>query len=60
MEMVNSVQVKQNENLVIFISTNEPDRIEKVKVTDQSGELIELTKSGRSRLCYYLSSETKT
>jgi hypothetical protein len=40
------VQLHQNENLVVFTSTNEPDRIEKVKVTDQNGELIELTKIG--------------
>jgi hypothetical protein len=40
------VQINQNENLAIFTSTNEPDRVEKVKVTDQSGELIELTKVG--------------
>jgi hypothetical protein len=40
------VQINQNENLTVFTSTNEPDRIEKVKVTDQTGELIELTKIG--------------
>ena len=40
------VQIIQNENLTVFTSTNEPDRIEKVKVTDQTGELIELTKIG--------------
>jgi hypothetical protein len=40
------VQINQNENLAVFTSTNEPDRIEKVKVTDQTGELIELTKVG--------------
>jgi hypothetical protein len=40
------VQIHQNENLQVFTSTNEPERIEKVKVTDQSGQLIELTKSG--------------
>src|ERR671910_1743745 len=37
------VQINQNENLVVFTYTNEPDRVEKVKVTDQTGELIELT-----------------
>jgi hypothetical protein len=42
------VQINQNENLMLFTSTNEPDRIEKVKVTDQTGELIELTKVGGS------------
>ena len=40
------VQISQNENLQVFTSTNEPERIEKVKVTDQTGQLIELTKSG--------------
>jgi hypothetical protein len=40
------VQINQNENLVVFTSTNEPDRIDKVKVTDQNGELIELVKIG--------------
>jgi cell division septation protein DedD len=40
------VQINQNENLTVFTSTNEPDRIEKVKVTDQTGNLIELTKIG--------------
>jgi hypothetical protein len=40
------VQINQNENLMVFTSTNEPDRIEKVKVTDQNGELIELTQVG--------------
>jgi hypothetical protein len=40
------VQINQNENLTVFTSTNEPDRIEKVKVTNQSGELVELTKVG--------------
>ena len=40
------VQINQKENLMLFTSTNEPDRIEKVKVTDQTGELIELTKVG--------------
>jgi hypothetical protein len=40
------VQINQNENLVVFTSTNEPDRVEKVKVTDQTGELIVLTKVG--------------
>jgi hypothetical protein len=40
------VQLKQNENLTVFTSTNEPDRIEKVKVTNQNGELTELTKVG--------------
>jgi hypothetical protein len=40
------VQINQNENLQVFTSTNEPIRIEKVKVTDQGGQLIELTKSG--------------
>jgi hypothetical protein len=40
------VQINQNENLTVFTSTNEPDRIEKVKVTDQSGELTELTRIG--------------
>src|SRR5215207_5507468 len=40
------VQINQNENLTVFTSTNESDRIEKVKVTDQTGESIELTKIG--------------
>src|ERR687891_1583415 len=40
------VQLNQNENLTIFTSTNEPDRIEKVKVTNQNGELTELVKIG--------------
>jgi hypothetical protein len=40
------VQINQNENLTLFTSTNEPDRTEKVKVTDQTGEQIELTKVG--------------
>jgi hypothetical protein len=40
------VQINQNENLMLFTSTNEPDRVVKVKVTDQTGELIELTKVG--------------
>jgi hypothetical protein len=40
------VQINQNENLQVFTSTNEPDRIEKVKVTDHNGQLIELTKVG--------------
>jgi hypothetical protein len=40
------VQLNQNENLTIFTSTNEPNRIEKVKVTNQNGELVELTKVG--------------
>jgi hypothetical protein len=40
------VQINQNENLQVFTSTNEPIRIENVKVTDQGGQLIELTKSG--------------
>jgi hypothetical protein len=40
------VQINQNENLQVFTSTNEPIRVEKVKVTDQSGQLIELSKSG--------------
>jgi hypothetical protein len=40
------VQINQNENLTVFTSTNEPDRIEKVKVTDQSGELTELSRIG--------------
>jgi hypothetical protein len=44
------VQINQNENLQVFTSTNEPIRIEKVKVTDQSGQLIELTKSGNQWL----------
>ena len=40
------VQLNQNENLTVFASTNEPNRIEKVKVTNQTGESIELTKIG--------------
>ncbi|MDQ3839324.1 MAG: hypothetical protein M3297_08655, partial [Thermoproteota archaeon] len=40
------VQINQNENLTVLTSTNEPDRIEKVKVTDQTGNLSELTKIG--------------
>ena len=40
------VQLKQNENLTVFTSTNEPDKIEKVKVTNQNGELTELVKIG--------------
>src|ERR687897_947287 len=40
------VQLNQNENLMVFTSTNEPDRVEKVKVTNQTGESIELTKIG--------------
>jgi hypothetical protein len=40
------IQINQNENLQVFTSTNEPIRIEKVKVTDQSNQLIELTKTG--------------
>jgi hypothetical protein len=44
------VQISQNENLQVFTSTNEPIRIEKVKVTDQVGQLIELTKSGNQWL----------
>jgi hypothetical protein len=40
------VQINRNENLTVFTSTNEPDRIEKVKVTDQGGELTELTRIG--------------
>jgi hypothetical protein len=44
------VQISQNENLQVFTSTNEPIPIEKVKVTDQVGQLIELTKSGNQWL----------
>ena len=40
------VQINQNENLTVFTSTNESDRIEKVKVTDQTGNLTELIKIG--------------
>jgi hypothetical protein len=40
------VQINQNENLTVSTSANETGRIEKVKVTDQSGELIELSKIG--------------
>ena len=36
------VQVHQNENLLVFTSTNEPQKIEKVKVTDASGITTEL------------------
>jgi hypothetical protein len=43
------VQIKQNENLTVSTSINETERIEKVKVTDQSGELIELTKIGGNK-----------
>jgi hypothetical protein len=38
------VQLSQNENLRVFTSTNEVERIENVKVTDHNGQLIELTK----------------
>ena len=40
------VQINQNKNLTLFTSTNEPDRIEKVKVTDQNGKLINLVRIG--------------
>jgi hypothetical protein len=40
------VQINQNENLTVFTSTNESDRIEKVKVTDQTGNLTELINIG--------------
>src|SRR5688572_24889567 len=40
------VQINQNENLQVFSSTNEPERIEKVKLTDHDGQLIELTQVG--------------
>lgn len=40
------VQIQQNENLQVFTSTNEPERIEKVKLTDHNGQLIELDKVG--------------
>jgi hypothetical protein len=40
------VQLHQNENLVVFTSTNEPDRIEKVKVTDHNGKLMDLVSIG--------------
>lgn len=40
------VQINQNENLTVFTSTNEPDRIEKVKVTDQNGKLMDLVRIG--------------
>ena len=40
------VQINQNENLTLFTSTNEPDRIEKVKVTDQNGKLMDLVRIG--------------
>lgn len=36
------VQVKQGEDLTVFTSTNEPQRIEKVKVTDSNGKVTEL------------------
>ena len=41
------VQINQNENLTVFTSTNEPDRIEKVKVTDQNGKLMDLVRDWR-------------
>ena len=40
------VQINQNENLTLFTSTNEPDRIEKVKVTDQNAKLMDLVSIG--------------
>jgi hypothetical protein len=40
------VQINQNENLQVFTSTNEPERVEKVKLTDHNGQLIELSKVG--------------
>src|SRR5918993_2903888 len=40
------VQLNQNENLMVFTSTSEADRVEEVKVTNQTGESIELTKIG--------------
>jgi hypothetical protein len=36
------VSVKQGENLLVMTSTNEPQRVEKVKVTDNSGKVTEL------------------
>jgi hypothetical protein len=40
------VQINQNDNLTLFTSTNEPDRIEKVKVTDQNAKLTDLVRTG--------------
>jgi hypothetical protein len=36
------VQVKQGENLAVITSTNEPERIEKVKVSNSQGQVIDL------------------
>ena len=40
------VQINQNDNLTLFTSTNEADRIEKVKVTDQNAKLTDLVRTG--------------
>jgi hypothetical protein len=40
------VQIDQNENLTVFTSTNEPDRVEKVRVTDQNGKRTDLVRIG--------------
>lgn len=44
------VQVNQPNNLVVFTSTNEPNRIEKVKVTDANNVMTELVASPQGYL----------
>lgn len=36
------VQINQGKNLMVFTSTNEPERIQKVKVTNAQGQVTEL------------------
>jgi hypothetical protein len=40
------VQIHQNENLQVFTSTNEPGRIDSVKVTNPGGQLVKLVQVG--------------